>query len=525
MTKNMYYGRGTVYVEEPEDFTDIIDNPFYPGTVYMKGSWILHMLRHIVGDSTFFHILQTYYASEELRYGSATSEDFKEICEQVSGMNLDRFFYQWLYEEYFPRYSFSWSAVSNVEDYDLHLEIRQEQNNAFFWMPLDITVTTAEGETTFVVLDSLEFQTFDLTVPSEPLDVELDRDNWVMKIVQEPLTNPIFDEGILLVNGISWDDYRFEVRQAYENKAFWGDFSVDFWDCFNPPSGGYPETLPDPLGTGRVPDNVLGKYSTVIWAGNDLRGDLGYWQQTSIQSYLDAGGNVILITRKGKAFLNYGKDGYLGVRLDTLYYPILNCRSSHEKLTDMEFLAEQTEITLFDTTLAGEESTLLFESVDYSGKTWGLGVWKKPLDGGSLRAEGGQFVFISGRPYRYQWDQLRSNIEVILSDFFSEGGTSHSETAVRSDLSFRLDQNYPNPFNSATSIGFECSRHTRVMIRIFNLLGQEIETLLDTEVSAGRHTVIWDGKDMMGHDVPGGVYFIMLRSGPFVSRRKLILIR
>ena len=205
MNKNVYYGRGTVYVENPEDFTDIILNPFFPGTVYMKGSWILHMLRHIVGDSTFFEILRAYYDASQHRYGTTSSEGFQAICEQVSGMNLDRFFQQWLHEEYFPRYSFSWNTSSGGSDHTIHLEIRQEQDNELFWMPLDITITTTEGETTFVVLDSLESQTFDLTLPSEPLDVELDKDNWVMKIVQESLRDPTFDDGILLVKGISWD--------------------------------------------------------------------------------------------------------------------------------------------------------------------------------------------------------------------------------------------------------------------------------------------------------------------------------
>ena len=270
---------------------------------------------------------------------------------------------------------------------------------------------------------------------------------------------------------------------------------------------------------------MLGKYSTVIWAGNDYQGDLADWQQTSILPYLDAGGNVILIARKGKDFLTYGKDGYLGVTLDSLNKYIWNCLSTHSDLDDMEFLADQDQISVFDTTLAGEESTLLFKTIDYFGKEWGLGVWKKPATGGSIRPEGGQFVFISGRPYRYEWNQLSSNIDVILADFFNEVNPSGTEERSDAVMTFRLEQNYPNPFNSSTSIRYELPLRTHLTLKVFNLLGQEIHTLIDMEKPAGTHTAIWDGRDAFGRDVPSGVYFFLMQCDSFVSRRKTVLMR
>jgi aminopeptidase N len=175
-TYKSYFGPGTVYVEDLEN-----DRIFDYNLTYCKASWVLHMLRHVVGDDVFFNILKTYGASPEHQYGTVTTEQFRALCERISGKNLEKFFHQWIYEEYYPRYSFSWDWASNESGYDIGLTIRQDQENWIFWMPIDVTVTTAGGETAFVVLDSLQTQTFHLQVLSKPTALQLDRDNWILK--------------------------------------------------------------------------------------------------------------------------------------------------------------------------------------------------------------------------------------------------------------------------------------------------------------------------------------------------------
>ncbi|MCU0645182.1 MAG: M1 family metallopeptidase, partial [bacterium] len=267
---NKYFGGGTIYVYDLSSISSIFN---YDRT-YRKASWILHMLRHVVGDENFFKILKDYYNESHLSYGTATTDDFRAVCERVSGINLEKYFYQWLYEEYFPTYTYAWSAKQNGSNYDIQLQIDQMQQNHTFWMPIDVSITTAAGDTTIVVWDSLQTQKFNLTVASEPLRVELDKYNWILKQVQEPLVAPTFDAGILLVNGVSWDTYGTEIRNAYQNMAFWGSYAISFWDCFSIPMGGYPATLPSPLGHGKVPADILGKFSTIIWVGNNYDGDL-----------------------------------------------------------------------------------------------------------------------------------------------------------------------------------------------------------------------------------------------------------
>ena len=85
---------------------------------------------------------------------------------------------------------------------------------------------------------------------------------------------------------------------------------------------------------------------------------------------------------------------------------------------------------------------------------------------------------------------------------------------------FRLSQNYPNPFNPTTSIRFQLPEGGRVVLRVFDVVGNEISTLLDEERPAGSHTVMFDGSRLAS-----GVYFYRLQSGSAVETRRMHLIR
>ena len=94
--------------------------------------------------------------------------------------------------------------------------------------------------------------------------------------------------------------------------------------------------------------------------------------------------------------------------------------------------------------------------------------------------------------------------------------------------SFQLFQNFPNPFNPATTIRFsvgsgQTTVHTR--LRVYNILGQKIRTLVDEPRNAGSHKVIWDGKDDSGKDVASGVYLYRIEAGDFTEAKKLVLLK
>ena len=90
---------------------------------------------------------------------------------------------------------------------------------------------------------------------------------------------------------------------------------------------------------------------------------------------------------------------------------------------------------------------------------------------------------------------------------------------------FSLHQNYPNPFNPATSIRYEVSKQVRVVLKIMNLIGQEIQTLVDEEKPVGFYQVVWDGKDKNGQSVASGVYLYRLETKDFVQIRKMVFLQ
>jgi hypothetical protein len=90
---------------------------------------------------------------------------------------------------------------------------------------------------------------------------------------------------------------------------------------------------------------------------------------------------------------------------------------------------------------------------------------------------------------------------------------------------YALHQNYPNPFNPETNIKYRLPEANHVILKILNVLGQEIKTLVDEEKEAGYFTVHWDGKNNFGEEVAGGVYFYRLITNDFVNSKKMLLIR
>jgi hypothetical protein len=99
------------------------------------------------------------------------------------------------------------------------------------------------------------------------------------------------------------------------------------------------------------------------------------------------------------------------------------------------------------------------------------------------------------------------------------------EEAVDLPREFALAQNYPNPFNPTTEIRFELPIKSRVDLRIFNVLGQQVKALIASEMEAGYRSVIWDGKDDSGAEVSSGTYFYILRAGDHSFSKRMTLIR
>lgn len=110
---------------------------------------------------------------------------------------------------------------------------------------------------------------------------------------------------------------------------------------------------------------------------------------------------------------------------------------------------------------------------------------------------------------------------------FKESIITHvqSETALRPIDHFLLRQNYPNPFNPETTIVYKLTRTDRVQLSIYNLLGQEVRSLVDAAEQAGEFRVIWDGRNDVGQSVSSGVYVARLQVGEATQFTKMVLMR
>jgi hypothetical protein len=104
-----------------------------------------------------------------------------------------------------------------------------------------------------------------------------------------------------------------------------------------------------------------------------------------------------------------------------------------------------------------------------------------------------------------------------------EVSTENQLVAIPADYS--LAQNYPNPFNPTTTFRYGMPKEGHVTLKIYNLTGQEVRTLVDDFQSAGLRSVTWDGKNDLGQSVPSGVYMYRLVAGDFVQIRKMSLVK
>lgn len=92
-------------------------------------------------------------------------------------------------------------------------------------------------------------------------------------------------------------------------------------------------------------------------------------------------------------------------------------------------------------------------------------------------------------------------------------------------LTFNLEQNYPNPFSATTTIAFSLEKLTFVDLKIYDIMGRKVITLISEYKPIGRHTVIWDGTDGNGNPVPEGIFLCRMKIGNAVKTNRMILIR
>jgi aminopeptidase N len=209
MNSITYYGeQKSIYVDDP------LNDPLFNTIVYDKGAWVLHMLRHVMGDNLFFSATNSYLTDPLFKYKSATTQDFQTIMEQYYGSSLDWFFQQWIFGVGYPRYNYSWTYEQVGEHYLINLVIEQVQDEfgseEVFTMPLDVMIMQSSGLAgdTVQVWNDKRIQSFEIVTDLKPATIELDPKNWVLDRNEEITRVTKQDESI---------PFTYELEQNYPN--------------------------------------------------------------------------------------------------------------------------------------------------------------------------------------------------------------------------------------------------------------------------------------------------------------------
>lgn len=164
--------------QSPVVDTTIVDiNKVLSTNTYQKAGWVLHMLRHEVGDVNFWNGIRKYYALYQ--NSNAMTSDFRRVMEEISGKDLALFFRQWLFTGGHPTLSGSWSYNAKLKE--VTIDLIQVQKGAFFRFPLQIAFIGAGGEKEIksVHVEALQSK-FTIKTALEPVEAVLDPETWLL---------------------------------------------------------------------------------------------------------------------------------------------------------------------------------------------------------------------------------------------------------------------------------------------------------------------------------------------------------
>ena len=184
-----------------------------------------------------------------------------------------------------------------------------------------------------------------------------------------------------------------------------------------------------------------------------------------------------------------------------------------------------------------EESIAAFKNLyhKYGKKIWGPFGFKDAFDV-SQNWYASSYLAIDEGPiidmvenYRSQllWKNFMANPEIqpMLDSIGFVSDETGIKTGKKTPDNFILEGNYPNPFNPSTIIEFKLPKRERIKVSVFNMLGQKIITLNNSELPAGENKIIWNGKNNLGEDAASGIYIYSIITNKKQYAGKMILLR
>ncbi len=192
--------------------------------------------------------------------------------------------------------------------------------------------------------------------------------------------------------------------------------------------------------------------------------------------------------------------------------------SSHEGLPHKDILCLVVDPDSSNLVYAGTDGSGVYRSRD-GGQTW------------SEMNTGLTAMKIAALATPQFTDKIYAGTNDGVFEYTMLTGVKNDYGSKGIPLRFELGQNYPNPFNSTTAISYQLSgvRPHHTTLRVYNILGQEVRTLVDDYREAGYYKICWDGRDNLGKEVSSGVYFYRLEVKgdrlKVIKTKKMILLR
>jgi aminopeptidase N len=150
--------------------------------VYDKGAWVLHMLRKEIGDDLFFKLLKTYYST--YKYKNASTDDFKNLAQNISNKNLTHFFDQWVYKGIgIIELDVNWSVTKKNDSYLTKVYLNQLQNGYdIYKFPIDIKFVSDSSSNSLVKTFYVERkkETFSFISKYKTWEIIIDPDKWLL---------------------------------------------------------------------------------------------------------------------------------------------------------------------------------------------------------------------------------------------------------------------------------------------------------------------------------------------------------
>ena len=324
---------------------------------------------------------------------------------------------------------------------------------------------------------------------------------------------------ILVVNGIDYVEHSSEMNDFYNNSVCYAGNEVDIWDLYGIQDFNFnanEKVKRTHLFNQHIPTDVLNLYEKVIWIGDHHQGNTNIEMGDQIVDYVNQGGNFLLATNYANDFFNDSLKDYCGVSRFSPNSSVAGITAIDPNLVDLTVTSTNTLIQfakLTDSTDAKPIYTRIGSDSWIAGFTF-----HKDGNGG--------FIYIGGSPIMYDNNSTTLNFDYIINNWLRQDPTVRVENKEQQLINkFTLNQNYPNPFNPSTTIQYSipssiAPNGVDVKLIIFDILGNEVLTVLEQNMQAGNYEINFDATNLSS-----GIYYYQFTARNFIETKKMILLK